>query len=250
MTINFNLKAETIYKVLVVVLLTAILSLALWGKPWESSSVDANTRKITVTGEATVTAEPNEYTFSPYFRESSTDKEQLREDLVSKANEVVEKLKELGVEEKDIVVDASSYDYWYWDDGEEGTMTVSIQIKVTDNKDLVQEVQDYLVTTDSKGQLTPRGAFSEDRRKELDDEAYNKAAEDARAKAEARAKIFDAKLGKVISIDQAYASLFDDYGYDLINASVSLDSEAGQSLPVLQGENEYRQSVNVVYEIK
>ena len=250
---TINIKFDDVYKAFVLGLLVVISGLLLWGQPWNSSSSNAEVRKIQVTGEATLAAEPNEYQFNPYFQDSGADRDKLRDDLVNQASEIVEDLKGLGVEEKDIKVDASSYDNWYWQEDEEGTMTVSVQIKIVDDKDLVQEVQNYLINTDAKGQLTPYSTFSEDKRKELDNQAYEQAAEDARTKAEARAKLFDAKLGDVLKIDQAYDSIFQPYGIGL-NAvaedSVASNRGSDVSLPVLQGENEYTQSVTVEYEIK
>lgn len=231
-------------------LLVAIFGLLLWSQPWDSSNnSNAETRTITVSGEATIEAEPDEFAFNPYFEQEGTDRDVLKESLSTQANEVVDKLKELGVQESDIKLDVSSYDNWYWDEGEEGTLSAYITVTVKAG-DLVQEVQDYLYSTDAKGQISPRASFSNDTRKQLDAQAVEQASNDAKAKAEAQAALFDAKLGDVVSVNQGSDSIF---GYPEPYAAIeSLDSAASlrSSVPVLPGEQEYRQTVTVVYELQ
>ena len=228
------------------VLIVAIFGLLLWMQPWAQSSSDA-TRKVSVTGSATVEAEPDEYTFSPYFEETGTDKEALKKSLTDKANAAVAKIKELGVADKDIKVDASSYEYWY-NSEEKGTpMMVYLTISV-DDKDMAQKIQDYLLTTTATGQLTPAASFSEEKSKELKKQTIDKATEDARQQAEAQAKLRGAKLGKVIEVSQsdsgAYPILYD------AKAAESSTMSSGASLTVMPGENEYSNQVTVTYELK
>ena len=238
-----------LYKVVVVVLLSAILGLVLWSQPWNTSSSTADKRQITVTGSATIDAVPDEFTFTPYYQETGSDKEALQADLLEKANGVVDKLKELGVPEEKISLDASSYDRWYWQEDEEGVLSVSITVKIAD-EELVQAVQDYLLTTGAEGQITPRASFSDAKQKELDAQAVEQASADAKQKAEAQAAQFDAKLGSVISVQQGRDSIFEGYSTIGIN-ELSLDSSASsRTLPVLPGEEEYQQTVHVVYELK
>jgi uncharacterized protein len=247
MTINVSPKQLWFY--VQSIMIVAILVLLVWSQPWnQAAGGSSTTRKITVSGSATIEAEPDEYTFSPYFQENGSDKEKLKTSLTAKANAAVERLKELGVADKDIKVDASAYDYWYYVKDQENPMTVSLTVKV-DNKELAQKIQDYLLSTDATGQLTPYAVFSEEKQKELDKQAVEKATEEAKTKAEAQAKQLGTKLGKVVEVAQG-----DDYGYPIALDSkveaVSGSAERSASLPVMPGENEYRQSVTITYELK
>lgn len=177
---TINLSARQLLKAVEFLLLLAILGLLIWSQPWQSTS--GETRKITVTGESTIEASPDEYLFSPYFEEKGTDQEAMKNSLTEQANDAVDAIKELGVAEERIKLDVSSFDRWFWDDGEEGVLTASLQVTVLD-KDLAQQVQDYLLDTEATGQLTPRASFSDDKRKELDNQAVALAIDDAKAKA-------------------------------------------------------------------
>lgn len=243
---TIQLTPNKLYKLAQLTLLVAILGLLLWSQPWQGNSTK-ETRKITVSGQATIEAEPNEFTFSPYFQGEGTDEQALKDELNEKANTAVTKLKELGVEEKNIKLDASSYDYWYLQEGEEGSLQITLQITV-DNKAKAQEVQDYLQTLDLKGQLSPRAVFSKDKQKELDAQAVKEATEEARSKADAQAKLLDAKVGKIIEVSQGYDSVF-PVAYD---TATSLEAREGgsSSIPVLPGQNEYTQTVTVIYELQ
>jgi uncharacterized protein YggE len=246
MTINFS--SKQLLEVIQTLLIVIILGMLVWSKPWDQQS-SSQTRKITVSGQATIEAEPDEYTFSPYFQKTGSDREALKTELTKSTNEAVAKLKELGVEEKDIKVDASSYEYWYNENGSQSPMTFSLQISVS-SKELVQKVQDYLLTLDLEGQLTPQATFSEDKRKELDKQAIEKASDDAKSKADAQAKLLGTKLGKVIEVSQGSESIF-PIAYDAKLSAGMAESDASRSsMPVLPGQNEYTQTVSVTYELK
>ncbi len=245
MTININ--AKQIIKHVHLLLLVAILGLLLWSKPWDTGSTTAE-RTITVTGESTIEATPDEFTFYPYFEESGTDQVALQASLTQKANDAVDQLKQLGVAEEKITLDASSYDNWYYQAGEQGTLNVRLSIVVSD-RDITQEVQDYLITLDVKGQISPQGTFSEALRKQLDTQAVEEASNDAKAKAQTQANLFNAELGKAITVTQGSDSIF--YGFRAgIEPAIAEDTSTSSSLPVLPGQNDYRQTVTVIYELK
>lgn len=244
---TINLTKDLLFKVAHGAVLVAILGLLLWSQPWQNSASD-NTRKITVSGSASVEAEPDGYTFNPYFEAKGSDKDALKTEVTKKANAAIDKLKEIGVEDKDITLDVSSYDRWYWREGQDGNLSAYLTIRTSD-KDKAQEIQNYLLSTDAKGQLTSTGNFSEDKLKQLQADAKNKAIEDAKSKAETQAKSFDAKLGKVITVA-------DDANYAVEPmmargaAEMSLDDSASTDLPVLNGQDQVYQTVTVTYELK
>jgi uncharacterized protein YggE len=249
MTINVTTKQ--VLQMVQFLMLSAVLVLMIWSQPWSGTSNGENKRTITVTGDATIEASPDEYMFSPYFEAKGSDKEALKTTLTEQANDAVAKLKELGVADDDIKLDLNSFDQWYWLEGEEGVATASIQVDVA-NKELAQKVQDFLLTTEAKGQLTPQATFSEDKQDELDDEVMKKAIEDAKKRAEQQASLLGAKLGKVVESKQSSDSVF-PMAYDTGVATLEMsapDSARSASLPVMVGQNEYTQSVTVTFELK
>ncbi len=242
---TLNLTKKTLLYGIYLLLLVVILGLLLWSQPWKANS-SSETRKITVSGQATVESEPDLYVFSPYFEVKDTDQEAARKEVSTLANNAVEAMKELGVEEKDITLDVSNYDRWYWAEGEEGVMNAYLTIKIRD-KDLAQKVQDYLTSSSAKGQLTSQESFSEEKQKSLESEATEQAIEDARSKAEAQAKLFGAKLGDVIEVKQNEdVSALPYRGI----AELQISDGADKSLPVLPGEQEYTKTLQVVYELR
>lgn len=240
------------YRTLIVVilalyLLTVGFMLYMW-QPWDSISTD--TRRITVTGESRLEAQPDEFVFSPSYSYESADEEKALQDASDKTSEIVNELKKLGVEDKNIKVNGYGQDwYWYYDD-EDDRVSVNIVVTVS-TKDMAQEVQDYLLTTNPTGQITPTPTFSEAKRKELEEQGRAAAVNDAKSKAQVSANELEVKLGKVISVSEGYG--FTDYPIALDESSVSigLDSaEVSRSLPVQPGQDELSYSVTVVYEIK
>ncbi len=246
---TINVTRSQVLKIVELVLLASILGILIWSTFIDSSSSDT-AKTITVSGEATIESAPDQYIFMPYYEGSGTDQVAVQEELNNKATEVTNKLKELGVEEKDIKLNSSAYESWYPDDTGNATTTVSLEITVSD-KELSQKVQDYLITTGAKGQISPQGTFSITKTKELDADARAKASEEARAKAEAQAKIFGSEVGDVIKIEQGSNY---DIGYPMPltvesgSAEIAIDSKS--SLPVMQGQNSYSASVSVTYELK
>ena len=247
MTININ--SKNIYRLFQSATLLVILFLLVWSRPWAQSTT-TDKRTIKVSGNSVIKATPDQFVFSPYFEKTGTNREALLKELSEESNQVVKQLQEIGVSEEDIKLNADSYDNSYWSNGDEGRLTAQLTITVKD-KDLAQKVQDYLLTTGAKGQLTPRADFSEDKKDQLDARAIKEATEEAKQKAEAQLQLLGAKLGKVISVSQGSDSIFIDYPEPSLGYEVAQDEKASKSsLPVLSGKNEYRQTVTIVYEIR
>jgi uncharacterized protein YggE len=243
---TLKVDGKQVLQIVNTLLLVAILGLVLWSQPW-SASTSAEVKKISVSGEATIEAEPDEYLFGPYFEVKSSDEQEARARISKLSNDAVDALKELGVDESDISLDASSYDRWYWEEGEEGVVNAYLQITVQD-KELAQKVQDYLTNSEAKGQLTSSESFSTEKQEELDAQATELAIEDARMNAETQAKLIGAELGEVIEVKV-------NESYSAFPFAAQLDTAIAEesqrvSLPVLPGEQEFTKSIDVVFEIK
>lgn len=248
--LTVSLDYKTLALVLVgLYLVTVGVMLYLW-QPWNASPADA--RKITVTGESTIEAEPDEFQFNPTYNVTSDSKDGVVEQAADKANRVVDGLKALGIPDEDIKVSGYSNEwYWYADEDGKNHASVNITIAVSD-KATAQEVQDYLLTTEPEGQITPWPTFSEKKSKELESQARTEAIADAKSKAEASANELEVRVGKVISVDEGYG--FGDFPIAYAEDSIALDSvgsaEITRSIPVQPGEDEYSYSVTVVFELK
>ncbi len=227
-----------------VLLIILAAMLAMW-RPW-ANSVDSD-RTIKVTGEATLKATPDEFIFYPSYEFKNDNREAAISELSKKSDEVVSKLKELGVEEKSIKTNSSNYDKYYFDRPEDDTPTYTLQITVTvPNLELAQTVQDYLVTTSPGGTISPQAQFSDTKQEELESQARDEATKAAKAKAEQSAKNVGANVGAVKSIEDG-AGFGGVMPYDLMTAERS-SSDGG--LAVQPGENEISYSVTVTFFLK
>ena len=130
------------------------------------------------------------------------------------------------------------------------TYTLRPTIKVGKGE-LVQKVQDYLVSTTPTGQISPQATFSNTYKKLLESEARDKATKDARTKADQTAGNLGFKVAKVKSVDDTGNNVGGpdpSVMMDTLNSAAA--SEKPASLSVMPGENDLTYSVRVVYYIR
>jgi uncharacterized protein YggE len=239
------------YRFVVGVLVLIIIAMLLLWRPWEFRP-EAGARTVKVTGETTLKATPDEFVFYPTYQFENDDKDQALAALAAKSDEVVKKLKELGVADGKIKTDSSGYEdrgrrYFAPDDDSRSSYTLSITVTVS-SRATAQKVQDYLVTTSPTGSVSPQPTFSDKLRKELEGKARDAATKEARVKAEQSAKNLGFRLGPVKSID-------DGAGFGGVRPFLSEDVAMGNAksstqLQVQPGENEITYQVTVAYYIK
>ena len=235
------------YRVVVALLLLIIAGMLMVWKPWHGGPAAAD-RTIQVTGDATLTAEPDEFVFSPSYQFKNSDKQAALSDLTAKSNELVAKLKTLGVADSKIKTNADSWAFpTYGSDSTTPVYTLSLTVTVGD-KTLAQKVEDYLVGTSPSGALTPQANFSTNKRKSLEAQGRNKASQEARAKAEQSAKNLGFKLAAVKSVDDGtgFGNVYPVQG----RAVLPTDLKSNESLNIQAGENTLNYSVTVTYYIK
>ncbi len=241
------------YRWIIAALLAIIIGmLALW-QPWQSTQ-NSKSRTITVSGEATVKATPDQYVFYPSYSFSAATEAAAIAKASSKSETVVAAVKKLGVADSAIKTSAGGYSdkgvsvepSTGEDDSKNYTYTLSITITVSD-KALAQKVQDYIATTGPVGQVTPQADFSTSMRKDVEDKARNLATKDARTKAQQSAKNLGFSVAGVKSVSDSGG--FDGYMpmYRAMDTGVS--SEQG-SFSLQPGENELSYTVRVVYYIR
>ena len=241
-----KLKLSLDYRIIIIILMVVILSmLAIW-RPWQQQT--SGDRTITVTGEATISAEPDEYVFYPSYDFEGNDREAQLASLTAKSNEIVTKLKELGVADNKIKTNANNYDYRYFSSDPKETAQYSLQITVTTgSKEEATKVQNYLTTTNPSGQITPHVTFSDEKRKELQNQARDEATKDARTKADQSAANLGFNIGKVKAVEDG-TGLYDVYP---MMGGVAMDSTVAEprssSLDLQPGENDLNYSVKVTY---
>ncbi|HMI08889.1 MAG TPA: SIMPL domain-containing protein [Candidatus Saccharimonadales bacterium] len=235
------------YRMIIGLLVVIIIAMLLLWRPWEPR-IDAKSRTIDVTGEAKVTAVPDEFVFAPSYDFQNADKAAALGDLTKKSEEIVKKLKDLGVADNKIKTNSDGYDYPIYNKEDSSTPTYTLRLTVTVNdKDLAQKVQDYLVDTSPTGAISPQLAFSDAKRKELEGKARDDATKEARSKAEQSAKNLGFNLGEIKSVNDG-----GNFGgvYPMLREGVSSDSIQPSKLSLQPGENDLSYQVSVVYYVK
>lgn len=218
-----------------------------WWSPWSDSG-----RTVTVTGESTITAQPDEFIFNPYYTASAKDRTQATTAVRKTGDQVVAKLKGLGVAEEDLKTDISAYDFSLRpEESQASKFEASYALTITlDNEELAQKVFDYLLTTKAQGTISPQVGFSNDTRTNLKSEARKAAVNNARVQADEIAAELGQTIAQAISIEEVS-------GFDVIPyygggaegrpAADSLTLETSELLP---GQQDLTFSVKVVFNLR
>ena len=240
------------WQIITLLLLVIICVIVANWRPWQPN-IKASERTVTVTGNATVSATPDQYEFSPTYRFTNANKQMALSDLTNKSNEITGKLKTLGVADKDIKTNSNGYGngayYSLSTANGNTTYTLSLTVTINDAK-LAQKVQDYLLTTDPTGEVTPNVSFSTAKQKQLQGQARDKAEQNARAQADQSAKNLGFKVDQVKSVtDGSLGSGINPYDDIALGANSAGSRAATPSLNLQPGQNDLSYSVQVVYYI-
>lgn len=224
-------------------LLIIIVAMLLIWRPWAGIS----DRTIEVTGQTTLKAVPDAFVFYPRYEFKNANKDIALAELTKKNDQIVAKLKELGVPEASIKTSSSGYDAGLIPESEGKGSTYTLQLTVNvDNKELAQKAQDYLVTTAPSGTVSPQPMFSEAKQKELESAARDQATKDAKQKANQTANNLGFALGSVKAVR-------DGLGFGGAEPYPVMETDgsvARSSLGLHPGENELSYSVTVTYYIR
>lgn len=245
-------------RILVIVLASILGATLLAWRPW----TDASKQTITVTGEATVKAVPDEFTFTPQYQKTATSAQEAIASVSAVGNASVAKMKSLGAKDSEIttnVTTSKSYEPvpLSSEGGPGGIPTpigsVSKDIVATytitatlHDKAVAQKALDYLATTPVLYAVTPQSTFSADTKKKLQAQARTEGVQDAHSKAVDIAKGLGSHLGSVVSVTEPTGGI----GImPLSKASISSSTDANTT-PVLEtGMQDVTYSVTVVYRI-
>jgi uncharacterized protein YggE len=207
---KFNALKKINYKYVSIALIVVLLGVVVFCRPW-IRPVAANSRTVQVTGTATVKSTPDQFVFYPSYTSKNTDTQAALAELSKKSDEIVAKLKALGVSDENIKTNASSVDGKYmitamYPDPAGSTNTLQLTVTVT-TKEQAQKVQDYLLTTSPVAAVSPTPSFSTAKQKQLESQARDEAAKDAKTQAQQMAKNLGFKLGPVKTVEDALPGL-------------------------------------------
>jgi len=169
-------------------------------------------------------------------------------------NKVVNKLKELGIEEKDIKTTTYSLNPVYDYNREMGQQTLAgyevyqgVTVKIR-NLDKVGEIIE--ATTNVGANQVGDVTFTIDDTEEVQKIAREEAVKKAEQKAKETAKLTGIKLGKLINVieSEGYVPVYRDYSY---TNKLSMEAGAMAPAPDIQvGENEIKLSVTLIYDVR
>jgi uncharacterized protein len=250
-TLNMSFNLRWVCGLLVLVIVGMLI---VW-MPWRAGSLSSD-RTITVTGEATVTAEPDKYVFIPSYEFAGSDKPAAITAMTKKSSELIADLKGLGVADKEIKSDSTSGGPLnYYSSVYRGGPGYTMQLTVTVGTRLTAtKVQDYLLTTSPSGVVSPVVSFSEPRHKSLESQARDTATKDARSKAYQSGRNLGFRVGAVRSVQDGSGFGIMPYSSGQVQALDDKSASSSQIAPVPQttlavqpGQNDLSYLVTVVY---
>lgn len=219
---------------------------AFWLKPWQTKPAET----ISVTAQGTADAVPNVGKITATIESKNPDIDQARAENEAKVSTVVAKLKELGIEEKDIKTQNLSAGQGYSGGPEimiypappkPNTNVFSTSLEIT--------IRDFSKSDAVFAALTQNGltslygpalTVSDEKLEEAKSKARENAVESAKKKAQELAKASDRKVGKVVKIAEQ-----GDYGYPIpmiATSSRDLTEKASQIQP---GQNQVTINLSV-----
>jgi uncharacterized protein len=226
-------------------------------KVWRGANPYAKT--ISVIGEGEVYAAADIATFSFAVSADANTVSEAQNTVTEKMDSILASLKELGVEDKDIKTSNYSvypkYTYQpvacsqgYCPPGKQIPDGYTVSHDVTLKIRKTADAGKVLSAVGDKGATNVSGlSFTTDDPSALQDQAREKAIEDAKEKAQALSKNLGVRLGKVVTF-------YDNTGgYPqpmYMSKEMAVDGRGGASAPTLPvGQNQIISNVTVVYEI-
>ncbi len=238
------------YRIVSVLLSLIVAILLVLMRP--GMATKATDRTIEVTGSSSLTSVPDKFVFYPSYEFKNADKQLALQDLTKKNDEIIAKLKSLGVLDKDIKTNSggNNYPIFYATGNNETTYNLQLTISVS-SQELAQKVQDYLVTTTPMGSVSPQADFSDQKRKTLEATARDQATKEARLKADQSAKNLGFKIGGVKSVSDGagFGGIVRPMAVSADSASGTIVTSGSASLSVQPGENNLNYTVTVIYYI-
>lgn len=258
------LKNVSYFTILAVAILLAafLLSKTITEFRSHSNSDQYPSRTISVSGHGEVIAVPDVAVFTFDVRQESEKVEGAQSVATEKINKISELLEEAGIKEEDIkTISYNVYPQYDWVPatnclnrfdcggkqelrGYEVSQSTKVKVRdITEAGELITKVGELGVSNISGLQ------FVIDEDKDLKEEARDLAIEDAKEKAENRAKSLGVKLGDLVSFYEENQN--GRYGYDMMQESAVINKASDSIAPVLSpGETEVVSDISIIFEIK
>jgi hypothetical protein len=214
-----------------------------------------NMNQITVSGEGKVTSSPDIATLTLGIETEGKEIKDITNKNVASMNKIIEGLKNLGIESKDIQTAQYSVDSQYNWTEKEGRILSGYKISQNVNVKIrnFTKIGDVLtMATNNGANVVNSLQFSIENLEQLRSQARADAIKQAKEKAETLAKQTGIKLGDIIGVyENNYAY---DYGYGSAESSVKLMSVpadgGGVPAQIETGEEKITITVNLTYKIK
>ena len=248
-----KIKGSKIFKKFNIVYLILIL-IALLGVGYGIYSYKFSTKRtITVSGTSKGDYANQISTYYITLEYHNIEKDKAVEELNQKSKEAVDKIKEFGIDPKDIKTQSLNI-YQREEPYMEGALTkykpedwyasYSIEITLRD-LERSEDLTAFLSTLESSNIWGPN--LSIDSSKTDADELLISAIEDARDKAERMAKSMGGRVGKVLKVDEGSMSA----GYfDVMLSTKAMGGGGAEGAPIEPGSTEISKSVTVTFELK
>lgn len=242
---KLNLSQNIIWPVVVLVTILA----AFYFKPWQTKTLET----VSVTAEGRAEAKPDVAQFTANVSTSNANLDTARSQNEQKVSAIVTKLKELGIDDKDIQTENISGAPGY----ESRPMIYPIPPRPNTNTfstTLSVKVRDFEITDETLAVFTAGGAeniygpsltLSDEAKEEAKSKAREDAVSGAKKKAEELAKLSNRKIGKATSIKEAGEPIYP--GPVMALSEADLKEKASQIQP---GSTEVTVSLAVDFSLK
>ena len=209
---------------------------------------------VTVTGTGKVTAQPDRAQIMVGVRTSGTTAQESQQRNTEQVNGLIEKLKSLGVEEKDITTSGYYLNAEYdWSEGGNGKISgYNTSVEITIREQPVGEVGRVISESIAAGANQFNGiSFYSSNYDELYTQALAAGVEAARTHAEALAAAAGKTVGEAVSISEGTQSYNSTYrNVNLYMEEAAMDSASAEKVNVQPGQQEISAPVTVTYLLK
>lgn len=250
---NFQNMLEKILGIISVVLLFFIIGTNL------VTNNNKNPRTISLTVEGTAKAVPNSAKISMNLTtESKESAEVATQKLINARNSLVSALKNLGLNDSDILLNGMNTNQWYdysetdENNNEKTTHVYNAMQYLTLNitKENFGNIENILTVLGKNDDVTIMSIDKNlDSNADLIESARKNAIEKAKKEASEMAQNLDAKLGKIISVTTDSQN-YTPYIQPLANMTKSFEEVATEDTQWFKGEDEYATTLSFIFELR
>jgi hypothetical protein len=250
---NFQNMLEKILGIISVVLLFFIIGTNL------VTNNNKNPRTISLTVEGTTKAVPNSAKISINLTtESKESAEVATQKLINSRNSLVSALKNLGLNDSDILLNGMNTNQWYdysetdENNNEKPTRVYNAMQYLTLNitKENFGNIENILTVLGKDDDVTILSIDKNlDSNADLIESARKNAIEKAKKEASEMAQNLDAKLGKIISVTTDSQN-YTPYIQPLANMTKSFEEVATEDTQWFKGEDEYATTLSFIFELR